>query len=161
MTLKFAKRLAAQILNRGESAIRIKETEVEEASKAITREDIKRLVQNGSIFALKMKHNISRNAKELRKKRAEGRRRGFGRRKGTMKARGGITWEKKVRSQRMLLHELKDKLESKDYMRFYKLIKGNAFANKASLLLHMKDEGIKISDEELKGAEKRISDSYK
>ncbi len=164
MTLKFAKRVAAQLLNRGESSIRFREDAIPEIAKAITREDIKKLIGNGSILALKAKHNISMNAKIMRKKRAEGRRRGVGRRKGTKGARRGvISWEKKVRSQRMLLSELKriKKLDSKQFMKFYMLVKGNSFANKASLLLHMKDEGISISDEEIRGINEKIKGYYK
>ncbi len=163
MTLEFAKRVAAQILNRGESSIRFKADAIPEIGKAITREDIKRLISNGSIIALKKKHNISMNAKITRKKRGEGRRRGVGRRKGSRGARGSISWEKKIRSQRMLLAELKriKKLDSKQFMKFYMLVKGNAFANKASLLLHIKDQRISITDDELKSVDERIRGYYK
>lgn len=163
MTLKFARRIAAQMMHRGESAIRFKQDAVADIDKAITREDIKRLIGNGSILALKEKHNISMNSKSMRKKRAEGRQRGIGRRKGSAHARGGITWEKKVRSQRLLLSELKKmkKLDSKQFMRFYLLVKGNSFANKASLVLHMKDQGISLGDEEMKKVEEKIRSYYK
>ena len=163
MTLKFAKRVAAQMLNRGESSIRFRVDAIPEIEKAITREDIKKLIGNGSILALKAKHNISMNAKIMRKKREEGRRRGVGRRKGSKGARGGMSWEKKIRSQRMLLSELKKmkKLDSKQFMKFYMLVKGNSFANKASLLLHVKDEGIILSDEEIRDINEKIKSYYK
>jgi len=107
----------------------------------LTKDDVRKLIQNGSIYAVKAKHNLSLNSKILKKKREEGRRRGFGRRKGTRKARGGISWEKKVRSQRAVLKELKKmgKIDSSNFKKFYLLIKGNAFPDKASLLLHLKE----------------------
>jgi large subunit ribosomal protein L19e len=163
MSIKFARRVAAQMLNRGESAIRINKEALEEVSKAITREDIKRLIKNGNIVALKPKHNLSMRSKELRVKRSEGRRRGMGRRKGTEKVRRPISWEKKVRSQRMLLKELKlaKKLDNKTFNKFYMLIKGNAYVSKASLLLHLKEEGVKVDDEEIKRINERIKGMYK
>ncbi len=162
MSMKFARRAAAEILNRGESSIRFNKNALEEIKKALTKDDIRRLIQNGSIFAVKPKHNLSLNSKLLKKKREEGRRRGFGRRKGTRKARGGITWEKKVRSQRALLKELKKmgKIDNASFKKFYMLIKGNAFPDKASLLLHLRDEGISISDEEKKKIDEALKMRY-
>ncbi|MDE1825466.1 MAG: 50S ribosomal protein L19e [Candidatus Micrarchaeota archaeon] len=164
MTLRFAKRIASQVLDRGQSSIRFKPDALEEISKAITRDDIRRLVKNGSIIALKEKDNLSLRAKELRKKRSEGRGRGRGRRKGTLKARMGTgMWEKKVRSQRLFLRELRNdkKVDSKSFRKFYLLVKGNAFANKSSMLLHMKEKGVVVSDEEVARINQRIKDSYK
>jgi len=163
MSIRFAKRIASDIMGRGESSIRIKPSAIEDAKKAITRDDIRKLIQNGSIFAVKAKHNLSMNSKILRKKRAAGRRRGVGRRKGTRKARGGITWEKRVRAQRMLLKELKKegKIDTKSFSRFYSLIKGNMFPDKASLILHIRDSGIQISDDDLAKVNEVIKNSYK
>ncbi len=159
MSLRFARRAASEMLERGVSAIRFKPSAKSDIEKAITRDDIRKLITDGSIYPLPEKHNISANSKIMRKKREEGRRRGLGRRKGTLKARTGSRWEKKVRSQRIMLRKLREmqKLDNKSFHRFYKLIKGNAFADKASLLLHLRDEGIKISDEEVA----KISESMK
>ncbi|MDE1761620.1 MAG: 50S ribosomal protein L19e [Candidatus Micrarchaeota archaeon] len=162
MTLKFARRVAAQILKRGESAIRFNSDATEEIGKALTREDIRRLVGEGKIIALKAKDNVSRRSKILRQKRAEGRKRGPGRRKGTSKARRGSTWEKKVRSQRIFLKQLRmaDKLDSKSFRKFYMLIKGNAFNSKASMLLHMKEQGISVSEAEVAKINENIKKMY-
>ena len=152
MSIKFAKRAASQILNRGETSIRINPNSLQDAAKAITKEDVRALISNGGIYTIPEKHNISMNSKILRKKRSEGRRRGKGRRKGTFNARSGSPWEKKVRSQRILLKRLKlmGKLSTKDFQRYYKLIKGNSFADKSSLLMNLSENGIKVSAEELK-----------
>jgi large subunit ribosomal protein L19e len=162
MSLKFAKRVGAEILNRGESSIRINPNAIEDVKKALTREDVRKLIKDGAVFAVKAKHNVSMNSKILRKKRSEGRRRGVGRRRGSRKARGGISWEKKVRVQRAMLKELKHmgKLDSANFNRFYMLVKGNSFHDKASLLLHLKDHGINISDDEKKIVDAAMKKRY-
>ena len=110
-------------------------------------------MESGAIFAIKEKSEVHPKHRER-----ERRRKGFGRRRGTAKARAGRTWERKVRSQRLLLDKLREagKLDTKTFRRYYLLIKGNAFPDKKSLLLHLGDEGIRVSDEELKGIEDRI-----
>ncbi|MDE1870233.1 MAG: 50S ribosomal protein L19e [Candidatus Micrarchaeota archaeon] len=163
MTLLFAKRIAAQVLKRGESAIRFKPGSTDEIAKALTREDIKQLIKNGSIIALPAKKNLSERSKILREKRKEGRKRGAGRRKGTLKARGGnATWEKKVRSQRLFLRELRlsEKVDKKAFRKFYLLVKGNAFVSKASMVLHMKEEGIIVSPAEVEKINEKIRKTY-
>jgi len=162
MTIKFAKRVASEVLGRGENAIRIKKEAYADAEKALTRDDVKKLIKDGSIFAIEPKHNLSLHGKVLKIKRSKGRKRGYGKRKGTASARAGRVWERKVRSQRLLLKRLKEigKLDSKTFRRFYLLVKGNAFPDKRSLLLHLDNEGIKVSDEELKQIEEYIKNTY-
>ncbi len=163
MTLQFTKRIASELMGRGINAIRIKPTAMDDAKKAITRDDVRKLIGDGNIFAIKAKHNISANSKVLKRKRSEGRKRGVGKRRGSANARKGISWEKKIRSQRMMLQELRaiGKINSSDFKRFYLLAKGNAFANKASMLLHIRDKGISISDEELAKVNESIKKRYK
>jgi large subunit ribosomal protein L19e len=146
MSIKFAKRVASEILERGENSLRMRPESIEDIKKAITRDDVRKLIKEGAIVAIKPKH-------ELHKKHAEERRkRGAGKRKGRYNARRGRVWEKKVRSQRLLLQRLKTmgKIDNNFFKRYYLLIKGNAFPDKRSLLLHLSDDGIKISDDEIK-----------
>lgn len=163
MTIEFAKRAASQLLNRGVNAIRVKPEALDDASKALTKDDIRALIKKGSIYALKAKHNLSLNSKMLKQARSEGRRRGVGRRRGTRKVRKGRVWEKKVRSQRRLLKELKNdgKIDTMTFTRFYRLIKGNAYASKGQLLLHMRESGLKLTDDELKKINERIASQFK
>ena len=163
MSTKFAKRAAAEILGRGITAIRIKKGSFSDVSGALTKEDIRKFISSGAIYALKEKHNLSLNSKKLKKLRAEGRRRGTGRRKGTRKTRTGRKWEKKVRSQRVLLKEVKKLgvIDNKNYNEFYRHIKGNAYATKATLLLHMKEAGIKLADEDIKKINETIALRYR
>ncbi len=162
MSVRFAKRAASELMNRGVNSIRINPNAVEDAAKAITKDDIRRLIKSGSIFAIKEKHNLSTRSKMLRTKRAEGRRRGPGRRKGTYKARLGRVWEKKIRSQRQLLKLLNGSkmIDNKVYRQYYLLAKGNAFPDKASLILHLRNDGITLDEEQLKQVNEQIKKSY-
>ncbi|MGC8547756.1 MAG: 50S ribosomal protein L19e [Candidatus Micrarchaeia archaeon] len=162
MTIKFVKRVAGELLHRGENAIKIKESARSDAEKALTKDDVRKLIKDGSVYAELPKHNLSLHGKLLRQKRAKGRKRGYGKRKGTAKARAGKVWERKVRSQRLLLKRLKEigKINTKTFDKFYASIKGNAFPDKRSLLLHLSDEGVKVSDEELKQIEDYIKKNY-
>lgn len=150
MSINLTRRIAAELLNRGESAIRIKPTAVADAKKAITREDVRELIKTGNVYALKEKSNLSLYSKILREKRNKGRKRGRGRRKGTSKARGAtIAYEKKVRGQRRVLAALKkdNTITNVQYKRFYALVKGGNFMTKASLLGHIRAHGVSITDE--------------
>ncbi len=163
MTIKFTKRIASQLLNRGENAIRINASAMDDASKAITREDVRRLIGSGGVFALKEKHNVSARSKLLKQKRSEGRSRGPGLRRGTRKARAGISWEKKVRSQRFVLKRLKEmgKLDTVMFNKMYGLVKGGTYASKAAMLLHLKEEGITLTEQETAKINEAFKAQYK
>lgn len=152
MSIKLTKRIASELMERGETAIRIKNDAVPEAKKAITREDVRTLIKNGSIYALKAKHNLSAYAKLLQEKRSKGRRRGPGRRKGSSKARGILEYKKKIRGQRRVLHMLKSEsiIDNLKFKKYYALVKGGNFINKISLLNHIKNDGVQINEEKLK-----------
>lgn len=163
MSIRFAKRAAAHILKRGETAIRINPNSYADAEKALTKEDIRRLISTGGISAVKEKRNRTDKAKRLNEARAEGRRRGPGRRRGTRKARQGRTWEKRVRSQRRLLSMLRStgKIDNQTFTRFYRLIKGNMYATKATLISHLQEEGAKITEEDIKQINDEVRKQYK
>jgi large subunit ribosomal protein L19e len=158
MTVKFAKRAAGELLGRGESSIRINTNSIEDAKKAMTKEDVRKMIKDGGIFAIKEKHNLSYGSKLLKKRREKGRRRGAGKRRGTHKARAGEPWMKKVRSQREFLKELRSsgKVDGATFKRFYSLIRGNVFTDKKSMLLHLNEQGIKFSDDEVAAINERI-----
>lgn len=157
MSVKLAKRIASEELGRGEAAIRIRPESLEDIRKAITRDDIRRLIKEGAITAVKPKSELHKKAKR------EKRRRGAGKRKGTLNARRGRTWEKKVRSQRVLLRRLKEigKVDRRVFRKYYLLVKGNAFPDKRSLLLHLSDDGIKVGEEEMKQVNEYIKGRYR
>jgi len=152
MSVKLTRRMAADLLSRGESGIKIKPGAIKDAEKAITREDVRNLIKNGSIYATKVKHNISAYSKVLKAKRIKGRRRGTGRRKGTLKARGTVEYKKRIRGQRRVLKALKSEniVDNERFKRYYALVKGGNFASKASLLSHILNDGVAIKEEKMK-----------
>ena len=149
MSIRLTKRIASDLLDRGESAIRIKETALANAQKAITREDVRQLVKKGDIYAIVEKRNVSAYSKALKIKRAQGRRRGPGAKKGTRKARSSVEYKKRVRGQRRVLLALKEEksIDNVMFKQFYKLVRGGTFESKAQLLSHIKGKGVGISDE--------------
>ena len=149
MSVKLTKRIAAELLDRGRTAVKIKPSAIKEAEKAITREDVRNLIKNGSIYATAIKHNISAYAKVLKEKRKKGRRRGVGRRKGTRSARGEVEYKKRIRGQRRVLKALKDEkvIDNNRFKKYYALVKGGNFASKISLISHIKNDGTEIKDE--------------
>lgn len=152
MSIKLTKRIAGELLGRGVSAVRIKTDSVPDAKKAITREDVRALVKSGGIYTIKAKHNISAYSKVLREKRIKGRRRGPGKRKGSQSARGELEYKKKIRGQRRLLKMLKDGklIDNPKFKQYYALVKGGNFVSKASLLSHIRNNGINIDEEKAK-----------
>ncbi|MFI5412701.1 MAG: 50S ribosomal protein L19e [Candidatus Micrarchaeales archaeon] len=152
MSIKITKRTAAKLLKRGISSIRIKDAGLEDADKAITREDVRRLISAGNVYAQVEKHNVSVYGKLMKEKRAQGRRRGSGRKKGTLKARGSVEHKKRIRAQRRVLIKLKeDKVINNELFKgFYRLVRGGTFVSKASLLGHIRSHGVTLTEEKFK-----------
>jgi large subunit ribosomal protein L19e len=151
MSIKLARRIGAELLDRGISKVRIKPDRVDDAKKAITREDVRALISSGGIYAIKEKHNMSLYSKTLREKRNKGRARGPGRRKGSAKARQSVGYGKRIRGQRRVLAALKKEkmIDNVAFKRYYRLVKGGNFQTKASLLNHLVTEGVKIEQQRM------------
>lgn len=151
MSIKLTKRIAADLLGRGLSSIRIREKGLEDSGKAITREDVKKLIKEGNVYAQEPQPNKSVHSKLLKEKRAKGRRRGTGSKHGTRKSRRSIEYKKKIRAQRRVLESLKEDktIDNERYKEFYRLVRGNIFQSKAVLIAHIKSKGVQINDERL------------
>lgn len=149
MSIKLTRRIAARLLKRGENAVRINESAHPDATKAITAEDVRGLIEKGSVYAVKKKRNLSIHGKELKIKRHKGRSRGPGRKKGTYKARIGRTYPKRIRAQRRIIKELKadGTINNEQFKKFYSLVKGGTFSNKAQLINHIMSKGVNIDSE--------------
>lgn len=146
------KRIAANILGRGISSIKITAKGLEDSKKAITRSDVRKLIKDGNIYAAAPKHNQSKYSKPIITKKGKyKRRRGISKRRGTRNARGGTDYKKKIRALRRILLSLKhDKLiDNENFKKFYKLARGGVFLNKGTMLNHIKESGIKIDNERI------------
>jgi len=143
-----AKQIASQILNSGVSRIKILPNAIEDVKKALTRNDIKKLIEEKKIIAVAKKQKMK---KERKKKSVK---------KGSAKARKSVRWEDIVRAQRRLLKKLKEekKITNQTFKKVYKLIKSGNFSSKSSLLTFLKDQKLLEETKEEKLEEKGEKD---
>ncbi|MEM5828099.1 MAG: 50S ribosomal protein L19e [Candidatus Aenigmatarchaeota archaeon] len=140
MALTTVKRLAARILKVGKSKIWIDPTKLEEAEKAITAADVKKLIFRGII---KVKRDFLHWKKEKEKKpvRKGGKHSIISRKR---------KWINRVRPLRRFLRKLKEegKIDNKTYRNLRRLIKGGYFRSVSHLKLYL--ETHKLLKEESK-----------
>lgn len=144
--LNLQKRLAGQILKCSPKRIRFDTESLEEVKGAITKFDVLKLIQKGTIRK-KQAEGISRvRAKEKLEQRKKGRKKGFGSRKGTKKARENTKrmWINKVRKQRNYLKHLKRKslVSQIDYITLYNKVTGGFFRSAGHLKLYVEEKGM-------------------
>ena len=151
MDLKNQRRMAASLLKCGVNRVWIDPLRMEDVADAITRTDIKIMIDAGVIKA-KQKRGISRGRTRFYKgQRKKGRGRGQGSRKGTSKARKPKKerWIQTIRPIRERLRELRDegKIDVSIYRKFYLQAKGGAFKSKSHLESHLRSGGYLKEDE--------------
>lgn len=146
--LTLQKRLAAEILKVGVSRVRIDPSKTEDVESALTKDDVRRLIESGVIWAESVKSNSRGRWRELRRKRKKGHRRGYGKRKGSKEAR---TDEDEIyvntsRKLRQYLRFLRDQevIDRKTYRRLYLRVKGGMFKSLSDLKRHLTELGIKV-----------------
>lgn len=129
--LKAQKRMAADILDVGERRVWLDPDEQEEIAEAITREDIRDLVDQGIIQAKNTQNNSRGRARERAEKRAYGHQKGQGSRKGKAGARENTkdNWVSRIRAQRKRLKELRDEgtIDRTQYRELYNKASGGEF----------------------------------
>ena len=125
------KRMAADILDVGEGRVWLDPGEQEEIAEAITREDIRDLVDQGIIRAKDAKSNSRGRARERADKRSYGHQKGAGSRKGKAGAREARkdNWVSRIRAQRSRLKELRDDgtIDRTQYRELYNKASGGEF----------------------------------
>ncbi|MEM0437815.1 MAG: 50S ribosomal protein L19e [Candidatus Micrarchaeia archaeon] len=143
MGIRTVRRMAADILKCGESRIRIDPSRLSNASSALTRDDVKMLIMQGVISAVR-KRGVSRargrKNDELRRKG----RKGAGRKKGPLGARVDLKerWMSHVRAQRAYLRQVRAALKEGAYRQLYLKVKGGEFKSRAQLSNYIKDNGL-------------------
>ena len=129
--LKAQKRLAADILDVGENRVWLDPGEQEEIAEAITRDDIRELVDEGIIRAKDAKTNSRGRARERAEKRSYGHQTGAGSRKGKAGAREARKddWVARIRAQRARLKELREEgtIDRTQYRELYNKASGGEF----------------------------------
>ena len=144
MKLKNKKRIAAQLLKAGIKRVWFNPDKLSEIKDAITKEDIRNLIREGSI-RVKQKRGISRfRVRKILVQKRKGRRQGPGTRKGKATARLSKKrdWMNRVRKQRELLSVLKNKkaVTPKEYSDLRLKTKGGFFRSKRHLKLYLEEK---------------------
>jgi large subunit ribosomal protein L19e len=141
MDMASQKQIAARIMKCGVSRVRIRQSE--ETEDALTREDIRGLIQKGIVWKLQKKGTSKFASKVRLAQKKRGRMKGPGSRKGAKGARKPekAIWMEKIRPLRRLLAELREsgQIAKEDYGMLYRRAKGGFFRNKKHLLYYLKE----------------------
>lgn len=131
--LKNQKRLAADIMGCGKDRVWLDPEAQDEVADAITREDVRELIDEGMVRE-KRKKGVSRGrARERDEKRKYGHQKGPGTRKGKKGARSDSKdeWKSGVRALRKELRRMKreDEIDASEYRELYAKAKGGEFGS--------------------------------
>ena len=151
--LRNQRRMAASLLKCGVYRVWMDHDRVDEIAKAVTKEDI-RLLINGKAIKKRQNQGISSGRKKfVKSQKKKGRRRGHGSRKGAKFARlpRKKRWIKTIRPIRTDLKILRDKnkINRNVYRKYYRRAKGGEFRSKHHLKTHLIADGI-LKKEEVK-----------
>ncbi|MFB6241930.1 MAG: 50S ribosomal protein L19e [Candidatus Nanosalina sp.] len=142
--LKSQKRIAADIMDVGKDRVWIDPDDMEKVDEAITRQDIRNLIEGGTIQKKDEKGTSKGRARENKKQKSKGRQKGQGSRKGKKTARKDSKeeWMEKIRALRSELKEMKenDEISNKEYRELYNKAKGGFFRNKKHLNNYVEEE---------------------
>jgi large subunit ribosomal protein L19e len=131
------KRISAAVLKCGLNRVWMDPERATDIEAAISRDDLRALIDEGAIKARRIKGNSRGRARERIEKRAYGHRKGPGRRKGAAGARNPSkrVWVRKIRAIRRTLREMRDggSIDRSLYRTMYRKAAGGQFRNKAHL----------------------------
>jgi len=146
MNLKNQRRMASELLKCGVNRVWVDPNRSEDISDAITRADVRILINSGAIVA-RQKKGVSRGRAEFEKaQKRKGRQSGHGSRRGRKGARkpSKERWMQSIRPIRLKLKELRDtgKIDPATYRIYYLKAKGGVFKSRSHLISHLKSEEI-------------------
>ncbi len=146
--VKNQRRMAAEIMKCGANRVWMDPNHLddEHISGAVTRDDIRSLINIGYIKAMPKNGNSRGRIRYIQAQKKKGKRKGQGSRKGTKFARvpKKRRWISTIRPIRSTLRELKaeGKIDASTYRKLYRVAKGGSFKNKNHLLTHMRTHGL-------------------
>ena len=144
--LDVQRRLAAQILKCGENRIKFDPGSLDEINEAITKSDIRSLINKGIISKNPVRSTSRFWARKIKNQKKHGRRKGFGSRKGKKTARldPKREWMNKIRLQRRFIKSLRDQklITSANYHELYMKSKGGFFRSIRHLKLYTQEKGL-------------------
>jgi len=135
--LSAQRRLAADVLDVGKNKVWLDPERQGDIADAITRADVRDLVDEGAIRAESERGNSRGRARERQAKRSYGHQTGAGSRKGKAGARQNTKqeWQSRIRAQRRRLRELRDEgeIDASTYRDLYDKAGGGEFDSVADL----------------------------
>ena len=146
MKLKAQKTIAGKVMKCSPYRVVFATEHLSDIKEAITRQDIKTLINQGIIRKRQEKGTSRVRARHIQTQKRKGRQRGQGSRKGKKTARAPKkeTWMNRIRVQRKFLKRLveKEKVSTKDYRILYNKAKGGFFRSKRHIQLYVQEHKI-------------------
>ncbi|WP_409199545.1 50S ribosomal protein L19e [Methanobrevibacter sp. DSM 116169] len=146
MNLTTQKRLAASILKVGLNRVWIDPEQIDEVSRAITRENVNQLINDGVIKAKPKKGISSFRSKKIAEQKKKGKRKGRGSIKGAKNARSPKkqVWMTTIRALRKDLKQMREdeEINATTYRKLYKMAKGGAFKSKSYMKTYARDHDL-------------------
>ena len=156
--MKIQKRLASQVLNISSKRIKFDNQRLADIKSAITKSDIRQLVEENAVKSIKEKGVSRGRARKLKTQKSKGQRKGKGSRQGKATARlpRKDAWMNKIRSQRKLIAEFKEKklISKETYRKIYMRAKGGFFRSTRHIKLYLEDNKLFIQKETTAAVEK-------
>jgi len=144
--LRNQRRMAAELLKCGVHRVWMDQDRLDEIAKAVTKDDIRILINGKAIKARQIKGISSGRKKYVAEQKEKGRRRGHGSRKGAKYARlpKKERWINTIRPIRTYLKTLREEkqINATTYRKYYRKAKGGEFRSKHHLQTHLISDGI-------------------
>ena len=144
--LRNQRRMAAELLKCGVHRVWMDQDRLDEIAKAVTKDDIRILINGKAIKARQIKGISSGRKKYVAEQKEKGRRRGHGSRKGAKYARlpKKERWINTIRPIRTYLKTLREEkqIDTTTYRKYYRKAKGGEFRSKHHLQTHLISDGI-------------------
>ncbi len=139
------RRMAAEVMDIGVNRVWLDPEASKDIAAALTREDIRKLIEEGKVSKNPVKGVSRARARKLHEARAYGHRKGHGSRSGAKGARRPKKemWMKKIRALRSMLRELRDNktIDASTYRKLYVKAKGGEYRSRAHLKSHIEQLG--------------------
>lgn len=136
--------MAAEVLDVGENRVWIDPEQMDRVDEAITRQDIRNLIESGAIEKKDKKGTSKGRSRENKKQKKKGQQKGHGSRKGKKGARKSSKdeWMEKIRSIRNRLQEMRDndEITQDQYRKLYDMSKGGFFRDTKHLETHVENK---------------------
>lgn len=144
--LDVQRRLAAQIMNCGENRVRFDPESLEDIKEAITKADIRQLINNRVITKRRLLNTSKYWARKHHQQKSKGKQKGHGSRKGKKTARTEpkTAWMNKIRLQRNFIKSLRNNkvISTTNYHELYMKSKGGFFRSIRHLKLYTQERGL-------------------